>query len=136
MIAAPADVIFELLTDPAQHRVIDGSGTVQGARADSPARLALGVRFGMQMRMGVGYKMTNEVVEFVEGERIAWRHFGGHIWRYILEPLDPGHTVVTEQYDPSGARSQLVLRLMKATPRNQVSIEQTLNRLQDWAKSR
>jgi hypothetical protein len=32
--------------------------------------------------MGASYKITNTVVEFEEGERIAWRHLSGHRWRY------------------------------------------------------
>ena len=31
-----------------------------------------------------------EVVEFEEDRRIAWRHYGHHIWRYTLEPTDGG----------------------------------------------
>jgi uncharacterized protein YndB with AHSA1/START domain len=87
-IAAPAEVIFEILADPSQHSVIDGSGSVKGARGDAPARLALGTRFGMDMRIGLPYRMTNEVVEFEEGRLIGWRHVGGHVWRYRLEPAD------------------------------------------------
>ena len=43
--ATPAE-IFDLLAD------------------SSPERLSEGARFGMNMRWGVPYRMTNEVVEF------------------------------------------------------------------------
>ncbi len=88
VIAAPAHVIFELLADPAQHARIDGSGSVQGVRDGSSQRLALGTKFSMDMKIGVPYRMRNEVVEFEEDRRLAWRHMGGHVWRYVLEPID------------------------------------------------
>ena len=50
------------------------------------------------MKLVVPYRMTNEVVEFVENETIAWRHLGGHIWRYRLDEVDGG-TKITEEFD-------------------------------------
>ncbi len=47
----------------------------------------------------------NHVVEFAEGRRIAWRPAepgqepAGHLWRWVLEPIDPSHTRVTHTYD-------------------------------------
>ena len=96
IVPASAEDIFELLASPAQHALIDGSGTVKGVQRGTPERLSPGARFGMNMRIGAPYKILNEVVEFEEGRRIAWRHFAGHIWRYILEPLGPNTTQVTE----------------------------------------
>lgn len=130
--AAAAD-IFELLAQPAQHGLIDGSGQIKGVQDRTPERLSPGAKFGMEMHWGLNYTILNQVVEFDEGRRIAWRHFGGHIWRYLLEPVDETNTVVTEQFDPTGSRSPLVLKLIKAIPRNQQAIEETLLRLEDWA---
>jgi len=135
-IPASAEDIFELLARPAQHSVIDGSGTVQGTQPRTPDRLSAGAKFGMQMRWGLPYKILNEVVEFEEGRRIAWRHFAGHVWRYQLEPVDAETTRVTEQFDPTGAHSPLALRLLRASRRNQRSITQTLQRLEEWARQR
>lgn len=90
----------------------------------------------MQMDWGLKYKILNEVVEFDEGRRIAWRHFGGHVWRYLLEPLDDDTTRVTEQFDASQSRAPLVLKLIRARQRNQRSIDDTLTRLDDWARHR
>ena len=98
--------IFDLLADPSKHGEIDGSGSIQNAQSSAPERLAMGAKFGMDMKIGVSYKITNEVVEFDEPHRIAWRHFGGHVWRYILEPTDGG-TLVTEQFDWNTSRSQI-----------------------------
>src|SRR5690242_15721742 len=109
VIAAPADKIFDLLADPARHHDIDGSGSVRDAK-NSPARLQMGAEFGMAMHLVIGYSMTNEIIEFDEGKRIAWqtrpsgnvqgRLFGGRIWRYELEPADGG-TRVRETWDIS-----------------------------------
>jgi hypothetical protein len=129
-VKAPPGVIFELLADPRRHGEIDGSGTIQNARLNAPARLSLGSTFGMDMKMGVPYRIVNTVVEFEENKQIGWRHIGGHIWRYILEPVEGG-TQVTEQFDPTTAKSQLILKLSKAETKNAKSIEKTLNNLQE-----
>ncbi len=84
VIAAPPEQLFALLTDPAQHPLIDGTDSVLGVQDGGPARLTLGSKFGMNMKIGAPYKIENTVVEFEEGRRIAWRHFGKHVWRYIL----------------------------------------------------
>ncbi len=52
VIAAPREVLFDLVADPAMHPGIDCSGTVRAQAAGGPARLGPGVRFGMSMRMG------------------------------------------------------------------------------------
>ncbi|MFM8826524.1 MAG: SRPBCC family protein [Actinomycetota bacterium] len=128
VVAAPAQDIFDLLADPRRHSEIDGSGSVKAAHNDAPARLSLGATFGMDMKIGVGYSMTNTVVEFEENARIAWRHFGGHIWRYLLEPVEGG-TKVTEQFDWNTNRAPFMLRVLRAQERNAKSMEQTLQNL-------
>jgi hypothetical protein len=131
--AAPAE-IFEVLAAPAMHSAIDGSGTVKGAQPRGPERLGLGARFGMEMNMAVDYKILNTVCEFEEGRRIAWRHFYGHVWRYILEPTtdDDGNagTRVTEQWDARAVRGKFFLRLAGYLRRHPASIEKTLLRLE------
>ena len=128
IVPAPAQMIFDLLADPRRHGEIDGSGSIQSAQIDAPERLSLDATFGMQMKIGVRYKITNTVVEFEEGKTIAWRHFGGHIWRYILEPVDDG-TKVTEQFDWNKSKSPLILKLRKSPQDNAKSIEKTLENL-------
>jgi hypothetical protein len=128
IVSAPAQMIFDLLADPRRHSEIDGSGSVQSAQINAPERLSLNATFGMQMKIGLPYKITNTVVEFEEGKTIAWRHFGGHIWRYILEPVDGG-TKVTEQFDWNKSKSPLVLKLRKSPQDNAKSIEKTLANL-------
>ena len=128
IVPAPAQMIFDWLADPRRHSEIDGSGSVQAAQINAPERLSLDATFGMQMKIGLSYKITNTVVEFEEGKTIAWRHFGGHIWRYILEPVDGG-TKVTEQFDWNKSKSPLILKLRKSPQENAKSIEKTLENL-------
>lgn len=128
IVPAPAQLIFDLLADPRRHGEIDGSGSIQSAQLDAPERLSLNATFGMKMKIGLPYKITNTVVEFEETKTIAWRHFGGHIWRYILEPVDGG-TNVTEQFDWNKSKSPLILKLRNSPQENAKSIEKTLENL-------
>ena len=87
------------------------------AIVEGPERLERGSQFGAQMRLfGLPYRISNRVVEFEEGRRIAWRHFGGHRWRYELEPLGADRTRVTESFDYSmyGPGPRLFLELHEA----------------------
>lgn len=128
VVPASAAEIFDVLADARRHREFDGSGTVRDAFIDAPERLALGSKFGMKMRIVMPYSMTNTVVEFEEGRRIGWRHVGGHVWRYILEPVEGG-TRVTEEFDWSTNRAPLMLKVMNAQKNNAASIDKTLGRL-------
>jgi hypothetical protein len=140
-IPASAAAIFDLLARPSRHPVIDGSGSVTAARPGGPDRLFLGARFGMDMRIGLPYKILNEVVEFEEDRRIAWRHFAGHVWRYLLEPVDDpaggqrSVTRLTEQFDPTNAGSPLALKLLGFTRRNEKAIRETLERITALARA-
>jgi uncharacterized protein YndB with AHSA1/START domain len=127
-VPAEPQAIFDLLADPSQHPMIDGSGSVRASAADAPQRLTLGSRFAMSMKMGLPYKITNEVVEFEEPSLIAWQHMGKHIWRYRLRPVDGG-TEVTEEFDFRPARSATALKLTGVPNRNAKAIEATLDRL-------
>lgn len=128
IVSAPPKAIFDLLVDPSKHPLIDGSGTVKASQTDAPSRLALGSTFGMKMKLGVPYPIENTVVEFEEDRLIAWRHFGGHRWRYELESVDGG-TKVTETFDWSTSKSPAVLEILRVPRRNTASIEKTLDRL-------
>jgi len=128
-VSAAPGLIFEVLADPRQHSKIDGSGSVKAARVSAPPRLSLDAKFAMDMKIGVPYKMTNTVVEFEENRRIAWRHLGGHIWRYILEPVDGG-TKVVEQFDYNGSKSILILKLRGSMKSNEKFMTKTLENLE------
>ena len=132
VISATPEVIFELLANPADHARFDGSGSVQGARADAPERLTLGATFGMDMKIGVPYRIKNTVVEFDEAKTIGWRHMGGHVWRYILEPVDGG-TKVTEEFDWGLSHTPWALNLIGYPEKNRKAMEATLERLEKVA---
>jgi Polyketide cyclase / dehydrase and lipid transport len=131
VIDAAAQRLFDILADPAMHPRIDGSGTVRDLMDGAPERLALGAKFGMDMKIGAPYKITNTVVEFDEGRRIAWRHFNGHVWRYTFEPTDGG-TLVTEEWDARPARSRLALVAVGWPQRTRRDIRATLERLDEF----
>jgi uncharacterized protein YndB with AHSA1/START domain len=131
VINASPETIFDLLTDPARHSEIDGSGMVQKSRGESQ-RLQLGSKFGMDMKMGpMPYRITNTVVEYDENRLIAWEHFGKHRWRYELEPVDDdaAATKVTESFDWSTARWPKGIELMGYPKQHPPSMEATLERL-------
>lgn len=127
-IAASPEAIFDVLADPSQHHLIDGSSTVQ-ASTSGPERLQLGSKFGMKMKFqGVPYRMTSTVKEFEENRLIAWAHFGKHRWRYELEPTDGG-TIVTESFDWSTAASAKFIELGGYPKRHVANLTATLERL-------
>jgi uncharacterized protein YndB with AHSA1/START domain len=128
-VAAPPEALFALLADPHRHHELDGSGTVRRA-VSGPRRLRLGDRFGMRMRIGLPYRVTNRVVEFAPDRRIAWCHFARAIWRYELDPVEGG-TRVTETFDWSGSPFARGIERLGWPARNARSIAATLSRLQD-----
>jgi uncharacterized protein YndB with AHSA1/START domain len=133
-IDAPAEAVFDLLSDPRRHPEIDGSGTLQ-ATLVGPERLVLGSRFGMSMRYwGLPYRITNEVVEFEPGRRIAWTHLSRVSWRYELEPLPGGGCRVTETWDPGRSPARAVYRLLGFPARTQAAIDGTLRTLKALAE--
>ena len=135
VVPAPPERIFDLLADPRRHKDIDGSGTLVQA-VEGPERLSLGAVFGMDMCIGAPYRMTNTVVEFEEGRRIAWqprpasavasRAIGGRIYRYELTPVEGG-TLVRETWD---IRQEQVPPLLWAVrPLVRISMQRSLERL-------
>ncbi len=90
----------------------------------------MGATFGMDMKMGMPYRITNKVVEFEEGRVIAWRHFAGHRWRWELEPAGDGATKVTETFDWSTAPAGALYPLIGFPQRNRQAIEKSLRRLE------
>lgn len=132
VIAADRQALFDIVADPSMHPVIDGSGSVTAVRGDIPDRLGDRVTFGMDMHRGVRYPITNTVVEFDEGERLAWRHFSGHRWRYEFADTDGG-TRVTETFDWSTARTPRALELAGFPKKNLRGMRATLARLDELA---
>jgi len=134
LIDADPQTLFDIVADPAQHPVIDGSGSVKAMRDGAPERLSLGAKFGMDMHLGANYKVLNKVVEFAEAEVIAWRHFNGHVWRYRFHPV-AGGTEVTEQWDARPAKNRFLLLLTGFGRRNRKGMRATLERLDRLVQS-
>jgi uncharacterized protein YndB with AHSA1/START domain len=131
-IAASRQQLFDIVADPAQHPVIDGSDSVRALRDGAPERLSLGATFAMDMHLAANYRIVNRVIEFEEPSRIAWRHFNGHIWRYLFTEVDGG-TEVTEQWDARSAHNRLALWLLGFPRRNRAGMTATLGRLAEVA---
>jgi hypothetical protein len=128
VIAAEPSAIFDILADPSLHGVIDGSGSIRAERSGNPDRLSLGARFGMDMKLWVPYRITNEVVEFEENRLIAWRHLGHHVWRYRLDPTEGG-TEVTESFDWGRSRFPPLYEWVGWPTKNGANMANTLERL-------
>ena len=136
VIDADPATIFDVLADPSQHALFDGSGSVKGSLA-GPPRLYLGAQFAMRMRIGAPYLIRNRVVEYDEDRRIAWRHFGRHVWRYELEPAGGGTaTRVTESFDYTQAPAAWVYEQIGLPARNRNAIQASLQQLKVLVESR
>jgi uncharacterized protein YndB with AHSA1/START domain len=117
-IAAPAEAVFAVLTDPVTHPAIDGTGWVSKALDTAPLTGA-GQMFRMAMyhpnHPNGSYEMANRVAVFAPPRVISWEpgqdiagdgkpQFGGWVWRYDLVPAGPSRTEVTLTYDWSAVR--------------------------------
>lgn len=142
VVPAPPETVFDILADVSRHHLIDGSGMLQGANEGNPERLALGVTFGMGMKLLVSYSTVNRVVEFEENRRIAWktgptglmgRIVAGRVWRYELAPADGG-TRVRESWDITADHQRLLLKLGDIySGKTRRDMERTLDRLSQLA---
>jgi hypothetical protein len=134
VIDADPATVFDVLADPGQHSLFDGSGSVK-AKLNGPPRLYLGATFSMRMRIAAPYLTRNRVVEYDEDTRIGWRHFGRHIWRYELAP-DPGGCLVTETFDYAGAPAAWFYEKSGIPGHNLKGIEATLQQLKVLVEGR
>jgi hypothetical protein len=143
VIAAPAADLFAIVADASRHPEIDGSGAVVKPKAGTPLKLTLGTTFGMGMKAGVPYSMSNTVIEFEPDRRIAWktvlagflgRYLGGRIWRYEFEPVEGG-TLVRESWDISQDKQANFLRRGKLPSTTAEGMAKTLDRLATLTES-
>jgi hypothetical protein len=134
VVGADPATVFDVLADPNQHSLFDGSGSVK-AKLNGPPRLYLGATFSMRMRIAAPYVIRNRVVEYDEDVRIGWRHFGRHIWRYQLA-LDDGGCLVTETFDYASAPAAWFYERGGIPARNLTAIEASLQQLKVLVESR
>jgi uncharacterized protein YndB with AHSA1/START domain len=136
-IQAPAEVIFELIADPARQPEWDGNDNLTEA-ADGQRVRAVGDVFTMSITSGA--QRENHVVEFVEGRRIAWQPSEpgspppGHLWRWELEPLSDSRTLVTHTYDWSQLTDEV--RMERARNTTGDKLKSSLDRLAEIAQRR
>lgn len=124
---APADEVFAFICRPANHAEISGDESVKGERHGPEQLSAEGDKFGMRMKMyGLPYRITNTVVEFEAGKKIAWCHPGKHRWRWEVEALPKGGSRVTETFDMSTSPIRPALRLMGYPKGHQANVEKSV----------
>ena len=133
IINAPVTRVFDVVANPHLHAVIDGSKSVKSV-IYGPERLSLGDKFGMNMQIGIKYKITNTVVECEENKVIAWRHLGRWIWRYEFREISPNQTVVTESFDGTKTPLNFWLKARKAYPFVQKAVAKTLVKLKEYCE--
>jgi hypothetical protein len=110
-ITAPAGKLFQIVSNPAGHVEIDGSGMLESS-PDSRQLTAVGETFDMDMdRAPLGdvplgkYKVRNTVTQFVPDRLFEWGIGGvdgppvGHVYGWRLEPVDDAQTDVTNYCD-------------------------------------
>ena len=136
-VAAGADLIFELIADPAQQPRWDGNDNLAEAASGQRVR-SVGEAFVMTTTNG--NVRENHVVEFSEGRRIAWKPAEpgleppGHVWRWELDPIDSSHTRVTHVYDWTELTDESRLPRARATTADKLAA--SLERLAALAEGR
>lgn len=134
-IHAPAAEIFELIADPARQPEWDGNDNLESS--SSPRVRGVGDVFEMTLTNGQGRE--NHVVEFEEGERIAWlpspvgEQPRGHLWRWELEAVDDDLTRVTHTYDWTNLTDET--RFAKALATTEASLDVSIAKLQELAET-
>jgi uncharacterized protein YndB with AHSA1/START domain len=144
VIKAPAAAIFAIVADASRHPEIDGSGSVKQLKQGAPEQLSLGSTFGMSMKLGVPYSMSNTVIEFEPDKRIAWqttfagplgRLIGGRIWRYELEMSGGGSTLVRETWDITKDKQRFMLKAGPVGKQTKDAMTKTLERLAEMTET-
>lgn len=140
VIHASAADIYAVVTDPAAHVRIDGSGMLVEAPDAEPVK-AVGDTFSMEMdREPLGdlpmgrYAVLNTVTAIEPHRLVEWtvgtagRTPIGHVYGFVLEPVDDSTTRVTSYCDWSSLHPKLVGKIeFPVVPPSMM--EQTLERL-------
>jgi hypothetical protein len=123
-VAAPAAALFAIVSDPAGHVAIDGSGMLEAA-PDARPLTAVGDTFEIAMdREPLGdrpigkYKVRNTVTRIEPDRLVEWcvgnddQPSYGYTWGWELTPVSDTETDVTNYFDWSGLPEH---RKVKAT---------------------
>jgi hypothetical protein len=145
-VAMPADRLFAVLSDPATHAAIDGTGWVQEAVDRAPLS-EVGQIFRMDMyhpgHPDGNYRVANRVLVLDPPRTIGWQpgteasdghlEFGGWTWRYDLTPLGPSGTEVVLTYDWS-AVPQFIREYIDFPPFGPEHLSNSLRHLAELAR--
>lgn len=136
IVAAPPEVLFELIADPAQQPRWDGNDNLATAAPGQRVH-AVGDVFVMT---NVGDRVReNRITEFAEGRRIAWLPAPvgetppGHLWRWELEPVAEG-TRVRHTFDWTGLTDPA--RFARAQANTVEALAASIDRLAALAEGR
>lgn len=134
---AAAKELFDVLSLPARHVELDGSGFVRSV--DHGDRItAQGQTFTMNMsgdHMGGDYQTENHVTGYDEGKLLAWQTAPagtepkGWQWVWELVPQGPDSTEVRHTYDWSGVTDQAVMQKVGFPLVSEQQLEDSLARL-------
>lgn len=136
-IDAPADAIFDILSNPEWHARLDGSGLVQSDHKTNRIT-GVGQEFTMNMewdKMGGEYKTENYVVGFDENKLLAWKTAPageeppGWQWIWELQSQGSDSTEVSVTYDWSEVTDKKVLKKLSFPAIPQQDLESSLENL-------
>ena len=136
-IDAPASEIFDVLTLPARHKEIDGSGFI--VSDDRTDRITgVGQVFRMNMtgaHMGGDYQTENRVTGYDKNSLVSWQTAPagteppGWEWMWELAPQGPNSTDVTLTYDWDKVSDQATLEQVRFPLVSQDQMEASLGNL-------
>lgn len=136
-IPAPATEIFSVLSNPAHHVELDGSGFVLGV--DHADRItSTGQTFRMNMsgdHMGGDYQTDNVVSGFEPGKLLAWKTAPagteppGWEWVWKLDAQGPSTTSVSLTYDWEKVTDPDILSKVSFPLVSEGQLDESLNRL-------
>ncbi len=117
-IDSPAPEIFDVLTLPARHKELDGSGfIVSDDRTDRITKVGQVFRMNMQgPHMGGEYQTENHIVGYDKNTLVAWKPAPagteppGWQWVWELEAQGPDSTQVSLTYDWGAVTDKDLLR--------------------------
>lgn len=137
VIDAPADQVFDVLSNPQRHPELDGSGFVRSV--DHADRIQeVGEVFTMNMEgahMGGEYKTDNHVTGYAKDKLLAWQTAPasteppGWEWVWELEAQGPDKTLVRHTYDWSKVTDKDLLKKVSFPLVTEEQLEDTLGRL-------
>ena len=136
-INASSDAIFDVLSNPARHPELDGSGFVRSDEGTDRIQ-GTGDVFTMNMsgdHMGGDYRTDNHVVGYSPNQLLAWRtapagqEAPGWQWVWELKSQGSDTTLVRHTYDWSDVTDQGLLQKIGFPLVSEDQMEDTLVRL-------